>query len=117
MISCRLQYSSSCGDWQAYRKDEGPRVSPSSDVYLGLSVLITQQLLVNAALSLGGLVDLMTTAMLSYYLYQHRTLADLPRYASTHKLRVDTELIAGFSAKYMVEKLAYFSLNTGALTM
>lgn len=53
--------------------------------------------LLNIALSCGVLVDVMTTAMLAYFLYSRR-----PKFSST---------------KHLVDSVMFYSLNTGGLTI
>lgn len=65
--------------WEAFRQKQGP--------------LLT----LNVALSCGGFVDLVTTGLLTFYLWRSRTA--FPR------------------TKHVVDKLLHFALNTGALTM
>ncbi|GJE90358.1 hypothetical protein PsYK624_064890 [Phanerochaete sordida] len=65
--------------WTAFREERGP------------------QLTLNVALSCGGFVDLVTTGLLSYFLWRSRT--SFPR------------------TRHVVDRLLHFALNTGALTM
>ncbi|EKM50220.1 uncharacterized protein PHACADRAFT_264829 [Phanerochaete carnosa HHB-10118-sp] len=71
------QYS--CKTWTAFRQRQGPVLT------------------LNVALSCGGLVDLVTTGLLTFYLWRSRSA--FPR------------------TQHIVDKLLHFALNTGALTM
>lgn len=75
------------------------------------------QILMNIGLVLASIVDISITVLLTYQLNKHKSAADFQRFVLYTRYYSRRLTFRYRSTQHLVQKLMFYTINTGAFTM